>query len=327
MTKLRWGILSTARINRNIIPALKASSRNSLAAVASRDLSKAEAYAREWNIPRAFGTYEALLASPDIDVIYNSLPNHLHAEWTIKAAQAGKHVLCEKPFALSLAEVDQMIAAAQHAGVTVVEAFMYRHHPMTLKVRELIENGAIGEVRFMQGAFSFILNQPGNIRWKPDMGGGSLWDIGCYPVSYARMVMGTVPVEMYASQVLGDSGVDMSFNGQMRFSNGASAQVESSFELPYYTKIEIRGTEGTIIVPTITLQQGDKLETQKFNFPYLYLGEVDNLAEVVQNHASPRLPLSETREMIAMLTGLYHSAALNRPVSYNSQGYYQQFSI
>jgi xylose dehydrogenase (NAD/NADP) len=114
MTKLRWGILSTARINRNIIPALKASSRNSLAAVASRDLSKAEAYAREWNIPRAFGTYEALLASPDIDVIYNSLPNHLHAEWTIKAAQAGKHVLCEKPFALSLAEVDQMIAAAQH---------------------------------------------------------------------------------------------------------------------------------------------------------------------------------------------------------------------
>lgn len=330
MKKIRWGLLSTARVNRHINSALGASPRNSLAAVASRDLTRAEAYAREWNIPEAYGSYEALLASPDIDVIYISLPNHMHAEWAIKAAQAGKHVLCEKPFALSLVEVDQMITAARSAGVNLMEAFMYRHHPMTLKVRELIENGAIGDVRFMYGSFSFVLNGPGNIRWTPENGGGSLWDVGCYPVSYARMVMRSVPVEVFASQVVGKSGVDMGFNGLMRFSNGACAQIQSSFELPYYTNIEIRGTKGTIIVPTpfnpkqettqITLVQDEKVETLKFKFPHLYLGEVENMADMILNQAAPRLPLEETREIIAMLTGLYQSAAVNRPLSYNSNG-------
>ena len=229
MKKLRWGILSTARINRNLIPALRASPRNELSAVASRDLARARDYAREWKIPGAYGSYEELLGDPNIDVIYNSLPNHLHAEWTIKAAQAGKHVLCEKPLALTLAEVDQVTQAARQAGVNVVEAFMYRHHPMNLKVRELIEKGVLGEIRYMRGTFSFVLNRPGNIRWLPETGGGSLWDIGCYPVSYARMVMGKAPDQVFAAQVIGESGVDLSLTGQMQYANGAFAQVE--FEL------------------------------------------------------------------------------------------------
>jgi len=331
MKKLRWGILSTARINRNVIPALKASARNELVAVASRDLAKAQAYAADWHIPRTYGSYEELLGASDIDVIYNPLPNQLHAEWTIKAAQAGKHVLCEKPFALTVAEVDQMIAAASTAGVSVVEAFMYRHHPMTLKVRELIESGSLGEVRYMRATFSFELNRTANIRWLPETGGGSLWDIGCYPVSYARMVLGQAPMELYGSQLLGESGIDLSFTGQMRYANGAFAQVECSFALPYYTAVEIRGTQGTLKIATpfnpkeaktsITLLRGDISEELTFHYPLLYQGEVEDLADGILNHKPPRLPLAESRELIATLTGLYRSAALNRPLPFNPDGY------
>ena len=141
---LRWGLLSTARINRALIPPLRASQRNQLMAVASRSQETAEAYARQWGIPRALGSYEALIHDPGIDVVYNSLPNHLHAEWTLRALQAGKHVLCEKPMALTLGELDRMAAAAEEAHGVLAEAFMYRHHPQTLHVRELVANGALG---------------------------------------------------------------------------------------------------------------------------------------------------------------------------------------
>src|SRR5512147_3048618 len=155
--KLNWGLLSTAQINSALIRPLNASPRTRLLAVASRSQSSADAYAREWKIPRAHGSYEALLADPEIDVIYNSLPNHLHAEWTIKAVVAGKHVLCEKPLALSVAEVDAMEAAAQKHGRVVAEAFMYRHHPQTLKVQELVKSGSLGTLKLIHGSFSFVL--------------------------------------------------------------------------------------------------------------------------------------------------------------------------
>ena len=156
----RWGLLGTARINRMVIPPLRVSHGNRLLAIASRDTARATAYAREWGIERAHGSYEALLADPEIDAVYVPLPNHLHAQWTIEAARAGKHVLCEKPLALSVAEVDAMTSAAREAGVAVAEAFMYRHHPQTLKVRELVQAGAIGRVRFLRGTFSFPLSRP-----------------------------------------------------------------------------------------------------------------------------------------------------------------------
>jgi xylose dehydrogenase (NAD/NADP) len=330
MGKIRWGILSTARINRLVIPALKASAQNELVAVASRNLEHARKYSQEWKIPVAYGSYTDLLNDPHIDVIYISLPNHLHAEWTIKAAQAGKHVLCEKPLALNVAEVDQINAAAAAGKVTVMEAFMYRHHPMTLKVRELVDTGAIGDVRYLRATFSFILNPSStNIRWQPESGGGSLWDIGCYPVSYARMVMGCLPSEVYGDQVLGDSGIDVSFTGQLRFPNGAFAQVESSFELPYTTGVEIRGTQGTILVPVpfnpnqkrtqISLIQGDQQRELHFDYPLLYQGEVEDMAAAITTHKPPRLSLSESREIIAMLTALYQSARENRPIRFESQ--------
>src|SRR5437016_5396791 len=155
MNKLRWGLLSTARINRALLPPLRSSERNILTAVASRELDRAQAYADERNIPRVFGSYEAMLADPDVDVIYNPLPNSMHTEWTVKAAQAGKHVLCEKPLANTVEEVDAITEAAKKAGVVVMEAFMYRHHPQTLKVKELVDGGAIGKLQLIRGSFTF----------------------------------------------------------------------------------------------------------------------------------------------------------------------------
>src|SRR5512138_3862634 len=161
---LNWGLLSTARINNALIPPLRASKRNKLAAVASRSQEKSDAYAKDKKIPRAYGSYEALLADPEIDVIYNSLPNHLHAAWTIKAVEAGKHVLCEKPLALSVAEVDAIQAAARKHRRIVAEAFMYRHHPQTLKVQEIVKSGSLGTLKLIHGSFSFVLSREGDIR-------------------------------------------------------------------------------------------------------------------------------------------------------------------
>src|SRR5512143_3417467 len=161
---LRWGLLGTADINKALIPPLQLSKRNNLLAVASRSREKANAYAREKKIKRAYGSYEALLADPEIDVIYNPLPNSLHAEWTIKAVEAGKHVLCEKPLALSVEEVNAIQAAARKHDRIVAEAFMYRHHAQTLKVQELVKNGSLGDLKLVRGSFSFVLSRDGDVR-------------------------------------------------------------------------------------------------------------------------------------------------------------------
>ncbi|HEY5158494.1 MAG TPA: Gfo/Idh/MocA family oxidoreductase, partial [Anaerolineales bacterium] len=214
--KLRWGILSTARINDALLNPLKVSRRNQLVAVSSRTQDKAEAYARKIKIKRAYGSYQALLADPEIDVIYNPLPNHLHAEWTIKAVQAGKHVLCEKPLALTIQEVDAISAASEKYGKVVAEAFMYRTHAQSLKVKEIVDSGKLGKVKLIHGSFTFIMTNPDDYRWNPEMGGGGLWDIGCYPLSFMRMVLSTEPLEVYGREVKGPSGVDEVFAAQMR---------------------------------------------------------------------------------------------------------------
>ena len=243
---LNWGLLSTANINRALITPLRASPRNRLTAVASRDLAHAQAYAAERDIPRAFGSYEAMLADPDIDVVYISLPNSLHAEWSIKAMQAGKHVLCEKPLAVTLAEVDAMTAAARSTGRVLAEAFMYRHHPQTLKVKELVESGAIGQLQVIRGGFTFPLSNPANVRLIPELGGGGIWDVGCYPISFTRTIAGAAPVEVFGWQVTGESGVDVVFTGQMRFPNGVVGQFDSGFRSPERMLMEFLGSEGAL---------------------------------------------------------------------------------
>ena len=218
-SRLRWGLLSTANINKALLEPLRTSKRNQLLAVASRSQERADEYARKHKVKRAYGSYNELLADPDIDVIYNPLPNHLHAEWTIKAVQAGKHVLCEKPLALSLAEVDAISAAADKYGKVVAEAFMYRTHPQTLEVQELVAGGKLGKIRMVRGSYTYPGPDPDNYRWKPEMGGGGLWDVGCYPLSYTRTVLGVEPQRVLGFQATGPTGVDEFFAGQLQFPN------------------------------------------------------------------------------------------------------------
>lgn len=321
---LRWGLLSTARINWALIPPLQASKRNRLAAIASRNQVKAEKYAREWNIPRAHGSYEALLADPDIDVIYNPLPNSLHAEWTIRAVEAGKHVLCEKPMALNTAEADAITAVAQTHQKIVAEAFMYRHHPQTLKIKELVESGAIGDLRLVRGAFTFNLDRKDDVRLDPNLGGGSIWDVGCYPVSYTRYVIGLEPEEVFAWQVVGSSGVDEVFTGQMRFPNGVLAQFDCSFRSNYRAEMEFVGSLGTIRVPSpykpgarekILRHLGDKEQSMRVHGPeLLYSGEVEDMADAVLRGKPQRITLADSRGNAVTLSALIRSAKTGKPV-------------
>ena len=320
---LNWGLLSTANINRAIIKPLRASKRNKLMAVGSRKQTSAEDYAREWNIPRAHGSYEALINDPEIDIIYNSLPNHLHSEWTIKALQAGKNVLCEKPFALSLAEADAMISASRETGKVLAEAFMYRHHPQTLKVKEMVDSGVIGELQAVKGVFTFTLTRENDIRSKKETGGGSIWDVGCYPISFARAMIGAEPIEVFGWQVLGAGGADVSFFGQIRFPNEVYAQFDCGFKSPSRAQVEIIGSEGTLNIPEpfkpgrnekIYLTRNDQVETIKTPGSELYIGEVEDMADAILLGKPPRVSLADSRGNTAVILALIESARTGKPM-------------
>jgi len=320
---LNWGLLSTANINRALIPPLQVSKRNHLLAVGSRSQESADAYAKENQIDRAYGSYEALLADPDIDVIYNPLPNHLHAEWTIKAIEAGKHVLCEKPLALSVDEVDAIKAAAQKQGHIVAEAFMYRHHPQTLKVQEMVRNGSLGTLKLIRGSYGFFLDRPGDIRLDPEMGGGSIWDVGCYPISYARTVVGEGPLEVLGTQVTGPTGVDLTFAGFLKFANDIIVQFDCSFDIPIYWGIEILGSEASLRIPTpfkpqinekLFLTHRGKVETITIEGQELYIGEVEDMADAILLGKDSLISLDDSRANVAVITALLESARTGKVV-------------
>lgn len=320
---LNWGLLSTANINRALIPPLQSSKRNRLLAVASRTKDNADAYAREKKIQRAYGSYEELLADPEIDVIYNSLPNHLHAEWTIKAVQAGKHVLCEKPLTLSVEEVDAVKAAAQQHGRVVAEAFMYRHHPQTLKVLELVRNGSLGTLKLIRGSFTYMLSHEADVRTQPAWGGGSLWDVGCYPIHFARSVVGENPLEVFGWQILGPTGIDVTFVGQLKFANDIFTQFDSSFVAPLHYFMEIIGSEGTLNIPhpvkpgsdeKIYLTRGDKTEAIRIKASDLYLYEVEDMADAILLGKAPRISLDDSRGNVLTIVSLIESARTGRSI-------------
>jgi predicted dehydrogenase len=314
---LRWGLLSTARINQSLITPLRMSKRNHLLGIASRSLESAQAYAKKNHIPKMYGSYEDMLADPGIDVVYISLPNSLHAEWTIKALQAGKHVLCEKPLAIKLAEVDAIIAAAHQSGRIAAEAFMYRHHPQTIKVQQLIESSAVGKLQFMRGWFTFSLKRQEDIRVNPDLGGGSIWDIGCYPISYARMLIGAKPTQVFGWQIASSSGVDLTFTGQLRFSGDICAQVFSSFRSPHSTGFQIVGSEANLSIAEpfrphgksqIILTGDNNKELIQTIQQELYLGEVEDMADAIINSKPPRISLQESRDNVETILALLESA-------------------
>lgn len=251
MNKVRWGVLSTAKIAvKQVIPAMQQGRFSEVVAIASRNKDKAERVAEELDIERTYGSYEELLASDEVDAIYNPLPNHLHVNWSIKSLQAGKHVLCEKPVALSSVEAQQLLFEAQkYPGLKVMEAFMYRHHPRWIKARELIQGGAIGELKTVRTFFSYYNDDPENIRNKPEMGGGSLMDIGCYCISVPRFLFGLEPVRVLGSMEMDpDLYIDRTTSGIMEFPSG-SATFTCSMQLAPHQSVEIFGTKGRMAIP------------------------------------------------------------------------------
>lgn len=244
--------MSTASIaQRSVIPGIQESERNEVVAVASRSLEKAESFAKNLNIPKAYGSYEELLNDQDIDAVYIPLPNHLHKEWTIKAAEAGKHVLCEKPIALNADEAQEMVEACEKAGVVLAEAYMYRHQSRYEDIKKRIANGDIGDVRGIHGVFTF--NGAGakeNIRFKREWGGGSIYDVGCYPISAARLILDEEPTAVTAHAFFSPEHghVDMMASGLMEFSNGVALTFDCAIWAAGRNELEILGTDGRIVL-------------------------------------------------------------------------------
>src|SRR5260221_6841473 len=261
---VKWGIISTADINRKVIPGAHASPRVELIAVASRDQARADAYAKEWGIERAYGSYEALLADPDIEAVYISLPNTMHVDWSIKSLEAGKHVLCEKPLTRNPEEAEAAFDAADRAGRLLMEAFMYRHNPQTKRLRALIDEGAIGELRLIRSAFSYSLYDEENIRLRADVEGGALMDVGCYCVSGSRLAGGE-PESVYGQAWYGPSGTDWVFTGSMRFPGNVLAVFDCGTAMPERDELEVIGSEASLFlddpwhctVPVIEVRSGN----------------------------------------------------------------------
>jgi D-xylose 1-dehydrogenase (NADP+, D-xylono-1,5-lactone-forming) len=249
ISKLSWGILGCARITRRgLIPGIAASQSGSLVALASRDLATARAWTKEFNIPKAYGSYQEVLDDPAIDAVYIPFPNELHKPWVHAAADAGKQVLCEKPLALNAGEAVAMVEHCRNKGVLLMEAFMWRHQPRTLELRKLVQSGAIGELRLIRSSFSFPMG-PGDWRLDPARGGGALFDVGCYGVSTARLFAASEPVRASAMAHKGETGVDLSLTAQLEFPEGVLATIDCSFEQPFRCSYELVGSRGVIDVP------------------------------------------------------------------------------
>lgn len=316
---LRWGILGTANINRRIIPALRLAGRSELVAVASRDRARGEAYAREWSIPRAITGYQALLDDRSIEAVYVPLPNADHVPWTLAAIAAGKHVLCEKPLALDPADIDRIAAAAGAARLVVEEGFMYRHEPLTSRVQALLNDGAVGNVRAVVSGFTFALESGPNVRLDTALGGGSLWDVGCYPVSYAQLIAGHEPKMVFGTAHWHPSGVDEEFMGLLRFDpGGMTANIYGGFRAVYRTWLEIMGSEGALTVPnpfrpgpieTLELERNGVVEPIAVaGSREIFVREIADFEASVLDGAPPVVSLAESRRTAATLLALQTSA-------------------
>jgi xylose dehydrogenase (NAD/NADP) len=318
-----WGIISTADINRKVIPGAKASPKVALVAVASRDQARAEEYAREWGIERAYGSYEALLADPDIEAVYISLPNAMHCEWSIKAVEAGKHVLCEKPLTRQPDEAEAAFDAADRAGRFLMEAFMYRHNPQTKRLRALIDDGAIGEVRLIRSTFSYSLYDADNIRLRTDVEGGALMDVGCYCISGSRVAAGAEPVSVFGQAWYGESGTDWVFTGSMRFPGNVLAVFDCGTALPERDELEVIGSEGSLFlddpfhcrVPVIEHRQHGGVDRIEIERADSYRLQLENLSDAIRGEGEPLLGRDDALGQARALDALYRSALSNERVA------------
>jgi predicted dehydrogenase len=312
---VKWGILSTADINRKLIPGAHASPKVDLIAVASRDKARAESYAREWNIERAYGSYDELLADPDVEAIYIPLPNNMHAEWSIRAVEAGKHVLCEKPFSRHAADVEAAFDAAERNDRLLSEAFMYRHNPQTRRLTELVDGGAIGELRLVRAAFSYSLFDDENIRLRTDVEGGALMDVGCYCVSGSRLLAGE-PEYAFGEAWYGPSGTDWVFAGTMRFPGNVIATFDCGTALPEGDQLEAIGSEGSLFLddpwhcnrPVIELRHSEDIERIEVAHEDSYRLELDNLSDAIRGEGQLLLGRDDALGQARALEALHESA-------------------
>jgi xylose dehydrogenase (NAD/NADP) len=319
---MKWGILSTADINRLVIPPARDSPKVDLVGVASRDQGRAEDYAAKWEIPRAYGSYEALLADEEVESVYISLPNNLHCEWSIRSVEAGKHVLCEKPMSRHAADVEEAFDAAERAGRILTEAFMYRHNPQTKRLRQLVDEGAVGEIRVVRSCFSYTLFDTENIRLRKDVEGGSLMDVGCYCVNGSRFVAGE-PELVFGQQFVGPSGTDWVFTGSLRSSGDVLAIFDCGTALPNRDELEVIGTEGSLFLddpwharePVIELRRDGEEERIDLVREDSYRLELENVVDAARGEAELLLGREDAVGNARAIEALFASAERGEAVS------------
>jgi D-xylose 1-dehydrogenase (NADP+, D-xylono-1,5-lactone-forming) len=318
---MRWGILGPGRISRSFLAGLAGSATEHAVAIGSRALDRAEATARQFGVPRAYGSYEQLLADREIEAVYIGTPNGAHAQWAIAAAQAGRHVLCEKPLGVSRAEVETMFAAAREHGVWLMEAFMYRFHPRTLRLAEIVAAGEIGAPTLVRASFGFAVTDPANVRLSAELAGGALMDVGCYPVNAARMIAGPVRA---ATATARWQNVDVTLAGVLDHTGGALSLVSCSLVSGRHNELEVVGTDGVITVPdaftpskdhpsTMLVTRGTDTEEQTFAPVDQYTLEAEGFAALVAaGHEAaatlPQMPLIESLDNAATIDTLLATA-------------------
>ena len=316
---LRWGILSTANITDKL---LDSGTDQEFVAVGSRDGTRAEAYAREKGIARAHGSYEALLADPDVDAIYNPLPNALHVEWSIRALEAGKHVLCEKPLSRRPEDVDRAFDVAEREGRVLAEAFMWRHHPQVARARELLDDGAIGDLRIIRAHFAFPAADPDDIRLQPSLDGGGLMDVGCYCVSGCRTLAGAEPERAWAELVPGGHGVDIALAATLRFPGDVLAHLDCGLSYPGGSLLAAAGTEGSFALAdpwhgndaVIELRRADdSVERIDAGPANSYALELADFEAAVRGERPPLLGRDDALGQARTIAALYTSAERNAP--------------
>jgi predicted dehydrogenase len=316
---VRWGILSTARINDAILAAAAKSVDAEVIGVASRTKEAADSYARSHNIPLAFGNYEALLAQKEIEAVYISLPNSMHVEWSIRAMHAGKHVLCEKPLTRHAKEAQQVFAVASETGMQMMEGLMYRHHPQTGKLHELVLGGAIGRIMFVRAALSFEL-KGSDIRLSSDLEGGAMMDLGCYCTSSLRLVAGGEPHAVLGAQVTTAAGVDTRFFATLLFADDVVGQFDIAMTMPFRSQLEVVGTGGSIIVgdpwicahPGIEIRRGEKVERIPIELVDHYQLEIENMCRAIRGSEALLLDRTDALGQARTIEALYNAAATGK---------------
>ena len=320
-----WGIISTADINRKFLAGAREARGAQVVAVASRNLAVARDYAAAHGIEHAYDSYDALLADPGIEALYIPLPNSLHIEWTVRALRAGKHVLCEKPLSRRAAEVEHAFDVADREGRLLMEGFMYRHNPQTGRVLELLADGAVGRVRMIRAAFSFVAGDPANVRLSAALDGGALMDVGCYCVSTARLIAGE-PVRVGAEQVLGGDGVDIAFAATLRFPGEVLAHIDTGFVLAERDELEVVGDEGSLFLddpwhclePVIELRREDGVRRIELTPVNSYRLEVENLSAAIRGEAPPLLGRDDALGQARAIEALYAAAERGETVALGS---------